>query len=242
MNCPSCHKILPDNTSICPYCGTVVKNSNAAEAPLPKLTRLKKITPLSSTEDPSDNSTAPGSLGKIEQPVKAPEPPITRLSTAGASTVKPVIPPAPVGSSVQPSHPERSSTPVRENTPTFTPAPPTVESPAVSPSIKGGEDKPDEKNEESGKKGFFSKSFFPAKKSKKSQDSPSVVTPAENSDGIPVADDSEDLYDTNYDGYYDDLIPDLAKQINKIPQENIIKGVLCVVFGVVACGIFLATM
>ena len=48
-------------------------------------------------------------------------------------------------------------------------------------------------------------------------------------------------YDVNIDGYYDDLIPQLAHQINKIPQENIIKVIFIVIFVVVMCFIILYT-
>lgn len=51
----------------------------------------------------------------------------------------------------------------------------------------------------------------------------------------------EDKYDVNIDGYYDDLIPELAHQINKIPQENIIKVVFIVIFIIILCFIILYT-
>lgn len=53
--------------------------------------------------------------------------------------------------------------------------------------------------------------------------------------------DDEDKYDVNVDGYYDDLIPELAHQINKIPQENIIKVVFIVIFIIILCFIILYT-
>lgn len=52
---------------------------------------------------------------------------------------------------------------------------------------------------------------------------------------------NEVKYDVNIDGYYDDLIPQLAHQINKIPQENIIKVIFIVIFVVVMCFIILYT-
>lgn len=56
-----------------------------------------------------------------------------------------------------------------------------------------------------------------------------------------LSDDETDPYDTNLDGYYDDLIPDLARQINKIPQDNIIKAVFLIIFVIIMIGIILAT-
>jgi hypothetical protein len=40
----------------------------------------------------------------------------------------------------------------------------------------------------------------------------------------------EDIYNTNLDGYYDDLIPQLSHEINKIPQDNIIKAAGIIIF------------
>lgn len=63
----------------------------------------------------------------------------------------------------------------------------------------------------------------------------------QQSDMVTYEEDSEPRYDVNLDGYYDDLIPELAHQINKIPQENIIKVVFIVIFVVIMCFIILYT-
>lgn len=60
--------------------------------------------------------------------------------------------------------------------------------------------------------------------------------------GAEESEAEKDAYDSNADGYYDDLIPDLAKEINKIPQENIIKVVIMAVFGVIAAFVILTAM
>lgn len=71
-----------------------------------------------------------------------------------------------------------------------------------------------------------------SKKKKDDQKQPDIETYEEE---------NEVKYDVNIDGYYDDLIPQLAHQINKIPQENIIKVIFIVVFVVVMCFIILYT-
>ena len=37
-------------------------------------------------------------------------------------------------------------------------------------------------------------------------------------------------FDTNADGYYDDVLPIMAEEINKLPRENILRIVLTIVF------------
>ena len=71
-----------------------------------------------------------------------------------------------------------------------------------------------------------------SKKKKDDQKQPDIETYEEE---------NEVKYDVNIDGYYDDLIPQLALQINKIPQENIIKVIFIVIFVVVMCFIILYT-
>ena len=71
-----------------------------------------------------------------------------------------------------------------------------------------------------------------SKKKKDDQKQPDIETYEEE---------NEVKYDVNIDGYYDDLIPQLAHQINKIPQENIIKVIFIVIFVVVMCFIILYT-
>lgn len=71
-----------------------------------------------------------------------------------------------------------------------------------------------------------------SKKKKDDQKQPDIETYEEE---------NEVKYDVNIDGYYDDLIPQLAHQINKIPQENIIKVIFIVIFVVVMCCIILYT-
>ena len=71
-----------------------------------------------------------------------------------------------------------------------------------------------------------------SKKKKDDQKQPDIETYEEE---------NEVKYDVNIDGNYDDLIPQLAHQINKIPQENIIKVIFIVIFVVVMCFIILYT-
>ena len=71
-----------------------------------------------------------------------------------------------------------------------------------------------------------------SKKKKDDQKQPDIETYEEE---------NEVKYDVNIDGYYDDLIPQLAHQINKIPQENIIKVIFIVIVVVVMCFIILYT-
>lgn len=71
-----------------------------------------------------------------------------------------------------------------------------------------------------------------SKKKKDDQKQPDIETYEEE---------NEVKYDVNIDGYYNDLIPQLAHQINKIPQENIIKVIFIVIFVVVMCFIILYT-
>ncbi len=85
------------------------------------------------------------------------------------------------------------------------------------------------------KRGLFSR-----KKKRKGKE---VESPTEEIPEFSESDleDDEDKYDVNIDGYYDDLIPELAHQINKIPQENIIKVVFIVIFIIILCFIILYT-
>ena len=101
MNCPSCHKILPDNTGVCPYCGTLLQNAGDSEAPLPKLTRLKKMPSLSNDESSSSNNVAPKPLGTIDQPFIVPEQPIAKPHNNNVNIARPVTPSAPAAAPVR---------------------------------------------------------------------------------------------------------------------------------------------
>lgn len=64
---------------------------------------------------------------------------------------------------------------------------------------------------------------------------------SKSSEDQEVAVIEDDPFDTNVDGYYDDLLPDVSREINKIPQDNIIKAVGIILFAIVASVIILYT-
>ena len=237
MNCPSCHKILPDNTGVCPYCGTLLQNAGDSEAPLPKLTRLKKMPSLSNDKSSFSNNVAPKPLGTIDQPFIVPEQPIAKPHNNNVNIARPVTPSAPAAAPMRSFQSEPPAVSDSANTARTNPISASADIKPINEDITESVKKEDK----AGKKGFFSKPLFSSKKGAKSQDS-IEDSQAGTPDSAPIEENPEDIYDTNYDGYYDDLIPDLAKQINKIPQENVIKGVLCIVFGIIACGIILVTL
>ena len=50
-------------------------------------------------------------------------------------------------------------------------------------------------------------------------------------DAVPSPEEiPEEEFDANADGYYDDVIPELAEQINRLPTENVLRIVFTAVF------------
>lgn len=74
------------------------------------------------------------------------------------------------------------------------------------------------------------------KKVKKSE--PEKIDNCERDDVIYEEEEVE-RYNSNEDGYYDSLIPELADQINRIPQENIIKIIFIIIAVVILLYLFL---
>ena len=49
----------------------------------------------------------------------------------------------------------------------------------------------------------------------------------------PDSEEDEYYFDTNSDGYYDDVLPIMAEQINRLPAENVLRIVLTIAFALI---------
>lgn len=236
MNCPGCKKQITDNSNICTFCGTIINENASTVSSLPKLKKLSSIESVKQTvaQDQTDKSTTENPLHNLK-------------------TLKPL-------SSINVQSSDLNKEEIIKNTATLQlneSVKKNVESKAVSPIPSVAKDTKGKPEETAAltpeRKSFFKKkneveepitekkenqksktSFFKKKnKTEESKNEGNISDHAESSVNATVQEDEMDIYDTNLDGYYDDLIPDLARQINKIPQENIIKLIIIIVCTVI---------
>jgi len=265
MNCPECKKILfSDKLDTCPFCGALLKDSaptSVTTKSVPRFVpdRLGKKDKSTQQMDVSALPSSRGAVPRFDIPPTKPE-----ESTIPAAPIKPEIPPRPetktatnnpsIGNnmpSALASQQASSSVGVSatEDAPPIADATPSSAQQPASPAIPemNLNDEDDEEQNPSRKQNKFSKLFGRIKKkNKKSSQDLSIEHEDTDTEEYPFGDSDSDYseddpYDTNADGYYDDLIPELARQINSIPQENIIKGVILVIGIIIAIAIILIT-
>ena len=234
MNCPKCHKQIAENSSICPFCGTVISDGGKKTATLPK---LKALTPLNVNEPVANKESntkevpvTPPSLEtlKVLQPLQQEQKPQNQKDVSDSSTEvnhESQTPKAPVNilKTQAPS--------VTEKIETFSPTTTPSETTDSKKTLKSEKNAKKEKKPKEPKKKSLIGSIF----KKKEKERQNVDASSQNIEDESIKYDQEELYNTNLDGYYDDLIPELAKQINKIPQENVIKFIFFVI-GIIVIG------
>ena len=199
MICPKCNKKISDKIPRCPFCGALVNGTGSAAAPL-----AQKIKKASTVEPKKEPAPAPAETKVPKEKSEASQPSESEQKKPEVNAVK--NEPAPAAAAVKPS--EEINEP--------------IVAPKASETVHFSEE--DEEPEETA---------APAQ-SKKMAASPEIpVMDAEKGyvtdEEVPPGDGKNEgnmdggEYDYNYDGYYDDVLPVIAKEINKLPVENVLR-------------------
>lgn len=245
MECPGCHKKISDKSYKCPYCGKVLAAGKLNFAPKPKEAVSKATTP------------SLGFAGKsnCKSTVNAVSSSVTNVSTnadmvSSMATEKDKLSTAPLSKKeentvVEQKHQteqaelmkqkiEMSNKYTAENEHTEN-----GESSSPLPPAENGANDFTEKKSESKSKEKKKLSLFGKKKRKKedvkAEDGDEDFENVEETVRI-VTDQMDDeistdgRYDPNADGYYNDVLPVIAQEINKLPVENMLRILFTVIF------------
>lgn len=213
MFCPKCNKKISDKIPRCPFCGAIVNGSGVAAAPLAQ--KIKKASSVEPKKEP-----APVPADTKEQNIKpaAPQPtkneqkePGEKAAAKAENIENKATAPEPAAASVKISD--------------------EIHEPIVVPNTSGSVHFSEEDEEEV-------ETAAPAPSRKKTV--PEEMPPMDVAKGyvtdeeVPAGDGKNEgnmdggEYDYNYDGYYDDVLPVIAKEINKLPVENVLRIVFTV--------------
>lgn len=243
MKCPRCNNEFADGLQNCPYCGCDIaqKDSANGEFSVPKFTGSYKMA------NPRVKNQKEA-IKKINEVNKIPN-----LNTNEADKTEPVI-----------KQQSKETTPLKKDitdtvqtdksittatTVTASGNAPAENKPLTKEDLIAMQKKADERVAEREKveeeithqdegDEMIEKEEEESKEEQKEEEPFTEEVPELLEDSL---EDEEDKYNVNIDGYYDDLIPELAHQINKIPQENIIKVIFIVIFIIILCFIILYT-
>lgn len=235
MFCPKCNKKISDKIPRCPFCGTLINGDPAAgkgnalshKLKKPAVNTAEQNPEIDKTSQPADNQaenkqvqTAPvqpkNNTGVEEKAVTVASDQSPAAVTEPEEEIRePIISMQPVATAVhfseEDDEPEAHDISVQKQPQKQTKKPVPISVPAPDVSM----------NEE--ERGYISDEE------------------AEAGDGKNEGNADGGEYDYNYDGYYDDVLPVIAKEINKLPVENVLRIVFTIVaiVGIAAILVFL---